>query len=625
MRSVRVGILARLTGSFGVMLALAAAHIVHPTVVRARRGAQAPGGFIEPAAGPSLRPAFDFLKGAAPTPARGPFTFPAPYNTAGIRLTVPEDCGGQDCVRPVGYSYWNNINNHVGRRTMLVFLGLDRRRGGPGPSLFSVDKETGETKNLGPLFPPSSPFSWNSGEGWYFSSTRPDALYMHGGPRLLRYDVQTHVFETVFDVTPAFGPNRYIWQAHSSADDRVHSATLRNSTTYASLGCVAYREDVGRWYFAPSRGGFDECQVDKSGRWLVIKENVDGRYGEDNRIIDLETGEERVLLDEKGAAGHSDLGFGYMVALDNFNRKPGAVRTWRFDRSLDAGEPTTISGQGTVSYHQTEWGTSTGHIALGNAQAGVDPERQVVCSSYASRTGAPRQHEIVCYRLDGSLDVLVVAPTMSDLDAPGGGSQDYDKLPKGNIDVTGEYFVWTANAGTNRLDAYIVRIPAQLLAPAPTWEPVRWVDRVNVSLAGTTLQKSAGCNGCPDAGAASEQQIVSGDVAVRFAASETMTNRFIGFSSTNDSTAPAEILFGLRLRNGNVEVRESGVYRKDVRFAPGDTFEVRIENGVVRYAMNGTVFYTSSGTPSYPLRVDASLLTAGATIDNAMIRQGGSR
>ena len=30
-------------------------------------------------------------------------------------------------------------------------------------------------------------------------------------------------------------------------------------------------------------------------------------------------------------------------------------------------------------------------------------------------------------------------------------------MPKGNLDVTGEYFIWTANAGSPRLDAYIVR------------------------------------------------------------------------------------------------------------------------------------------------------------------------
>ena len=59
-------------------------------------------------------------------PARGVFTFPAPYLTQGIRLTNASDCvGGGDCVNPVGYSYWRNINNHVGSNTMLIVLGMD--------------------------------------------------------------------------------------------------------------------------------------------------------------------------------------------------------------------------------------------------------------------------------------------------------------------------------------------------------------------------------------------------------------------------------------------------------------------------------------------------------------------
>lgn len=608
----------RIVQSIVVCSALAAA-LAAGKITLLAQSPPAPGGFLEPASGPSLRPAMAALS----APGRGRFTFPPPYNTEAVRLTVGDDCGGKDCVKPVGYSYWNNINNHVGSDTMLIFLGLDRRSGGPGPSLFSVHKQTGETTSLGPLFPATSPFSWSSGEGWYFSHTRPHALYMHSGPRLLRYDVQTRAFETVFDATATFGANRYIWQAHSSADDRVHSATLRDTRTYASIGCLAYREDLGQWYFAARVGDFDECQVDKSGRWLVIKENVDGRYNEDNRVIDLETGEERVLLDENGAGGHSDLGFGYMVALDNFNPRPGAVRTWRFDMDVHGGEPiAAVSGQGTISYHHTAWGSGTGHIAHSNARSDVDPERQIACSSYASRSNVPRQNEILCYRLDGTLDTLVVAPTMSSLDAAGGGTLEYNKLPKGNLDVTGEYFIWTANAGTNRLDAYIVRVPTHLLAPAVLWEPVRWTDRVNVTVAGSTLQKTSGCHGCDDAGAASEQRMMSGDVALQFTASEAPTNRIIGFGAGHRTTRLAEVHFGLRLRNGIAEVRESGVYKKDTTFVTGDRFEVRVESGRVHYAKNGAVFYTSIRLPQYPLQVDTSLLSAGATIVDALIKQG---
>src|SRR5262249_41843831 len=162
------------------------------------------------------------------------FTFPAPYNTTAIRLTNPSDCDDSDCVNHVGYSYWRNINNHVGSDTMLIFLTLDQNRGGGGPNLFSYNKVTDAVTNLGPLFDAASRFSRASGEGWYFSATPPTMLYVNLSvtSSLLRYDVITHTFTTVFDVATRpdlFGPNRYIWQFHSSNDDRVHSATLRDA------------------------------------------------------------------------------------------------------------------------------------------------------------------------------------------------------------------------------------------------------------------------------------------------------------------------------------------------------------------------------------------------------------
>jgi hypothetical protein len=65
---------------------------------------------------------------------------------------------------------------------------------------------------------------------------------------------------------------------------------------------------------------------------------------------------------------------------------------------------------------------------------------------------------------------------MTDLNASGGGD-DYGKTPKGNVDVTGKYFLWTSNVGSNRLDAFLVKVPnevlygAQPLAPAKPAKP----------------------------------------------------------------------------------------------------------------------------------------------------------
>src|SRR5213592_4452921 len=71
---------------------------------------------------------------------------------------------------------------------------------------------------------------------------------------------------------------------------------------------------------------------------------------------------------------------------------------------------------------------------------------------------------------------------MTDLDAPGGGG-DYEKAPKGNLDATGQYFIWTTNLGGNRLDAFIVKIPSGLLGSNMNSVPIT---PVPVSVPATT-------------------------------------------------------------------------------------------------------------------------------------------
>src|SRR6476619_2788408 len=79
----------------------------------------APGGFVAADDSPTARPLLSAAQIASFVPARGVFTFPAPYLTQGVRLTNSSDCaGGADCINPVGYSYWRNINNHVGSNVM---------------------------------------------------------------------------------------------------------------------------------------------------------------------------------------------------------------------------------------------------------------------------------------------------------------------------------------------------------------------------------------------------------------------------------------------------------------------------------------------------------------------------
>jgi hypothetical protein len=261
------------------------------------------------------------------------------------------------------------------------------------------------------------------------------------------------------------------------------------------------------------------------------------------------------------------------------------------------------------------------------------------------------------------MSTLVVAPNMVDLNASGGGSDDYWKDPKGNIDVTGEYFIWTSNAGSSRLDAFIVRIPQDKLgvspgAPAPspvsptpttptptTPAPVAptpttpvpttptptapstgnatWMSLVNMSANGAMLTKSGGCSGCPDASVVSQQQI-SGSGTLQFTTDDSSSLRFVGLGSGGIGAVPADINFAIRLQGGVAEVRESGTYQTEIGFGAGDTFSVIVSNGAVTYAKNGAVFYTSTSAATYAVRAIAVFFDPSGTIRNVTIGNGGA-
>jgi hypothetical protein len=414
-----------------------------------------PGGFLEQASdvgdiGRLVDAAF-----VAALPAAGAsFVFPAPYGAEAVRLTDDASCGGEDCVRYVGYSYWRNIDQHEDRGSLYVFLGLDAERGGTGLTLFEVDETTLAVTNRGNPLVGTGLDTNPTGEGSYWSGTRPGVLYVHDWDRILRLDVDTGDLETVVSVSAELGGGVYLWQHHSSDDDAVHSFTVREWGTYADVGCAVYTEATGDLQLFPTLlGGFDECQVDKSGQWLLIKEQVDGVSGEDDGLIELATGDETVLLDEDGAPGHSDAGYGVFVGADNWADEGGTQRLWDF---------ADLAGSGGVVYHDTSWNTSADHLSFGNARPDVPAEDQYACSSRIGGPENPRQSEIICYPLDGRLDVLVVAPVMGDLTSPGGGDA-YARMPKGNVDVTGRWVVLTKNQYGDRLDAFLVRVPGQLL------------------------------------------------------------------------------------------------------------------------------------------------------------------
>ena len=149
---------------------------------------------------------------------------------------------------------------------------------------------------------------------------------------------------------------------------------------------------------------------------------------------------------------------------------------------------------------------------------------------------------------------------------------------------------------------------------------VIWVNSVGCAINGSTLTKTSS-SAWGNAGASSSQIIQSGDGFVEFTANETGLERMTGLSNGDPDQNYTSIGYGIHLNTGGAfYVCEKGTsrgYFGDYR--SGDVFRVAVVSGHVKYSRNGTVFFTSSVTPSYPLLVDAALDGQGSTITNAVI------
>jgi hypothetical protein len=169
-----------------------------------------------------------------------------------------------------------------------------------------------------------------------------------------------------------------------------------------------------------------------------------------------------------------------------------------------------------------------------------------------------------------------------------------------------------------RSDVFLAVMPTK----ATSIQTVSWTSVVNASGPENSLVKTAGCDGCDDAGAVSQQSIASGDGYVEFTAGGTNTTRAAGLGNGNTNTSLADIKFAIVLwLNASAAVYENGSYVVDIgSYNATDVFRVAVEGGVVKYYKNGNLACPPSAlTPTYPLLMDTSLWGAGSPINNAII------
>lgn len=157
--------------------------------------------------------------------------------------------------------------------------------------------------------------------------------------------------------------------------------------------------------------------------------------------------------------------------------------------------------------------------------------------------------------------------------------------------------------------------PSRGTSTGQVWDVrnVVWTSLVNVTASGNTLTKTGGAADW-DAGAISTQTVASGDVFVEWTAVDgASTNAGLGLSfGTNSAASINDVEYWLHANklggqllqvyeNGAVQANNLGIY------LAGDILRVQCINGVVTYAKNGSILYTSSKAPSYPLYVDSTI------------------
>jgi hypothetical protein len=115
------------------------------------------------------------------------------------------------------------------------------------------------------------------------------------------------------------------------------------------------------------------------------------------------------------------------------------------------------------------------------------------------------------------------------------------------------------------------------------------------------------------------QRLIDGDAYVEFAANIQAAVRYIGLSGGNTGASPLELRYAFRLTGSTLEVREHDVLRASSTIVAGDVLRLAIVGNQLRYLKNGTLLYTASVAPVYPMRVDVALLGTGAEFQNVVM------
>jgi RHS repeat-associated protein len=173
------------------------------------------------------------------------------------------------------------------------------------------------------------------------------------------------------------------------------------------------------------------------------------------------------------------------------------------------------------------------------------------------------------------------------------------------------------NTVNSYLGNVVITAPAQPPPQNVTWTNVS----STIQVTGNSIEKVSGTSSWYDAGAVSSQTIAAGDGYMEFTPGDINTMRMCGLGNTDTSVYYADIEYAFFMSfSGDLHIYESGIDRGyNGVYAASDRLKVAVEGGVVKYYRNGSLVYTSTVAPQYPLQVDTSLNTVNSYLGNVVI------
>lgn len=150
-------------------------------------------------------------------------------------------------------------------------------------------------------------------------------------------------------------------------------------------------------------------------------------------------------------------------------------------------------------------------------------------------------------------------------------------------------------------------------------EDVVFTDVANNTVTGNDLIKVASNNNW-DGDAFSTAVVYDGGY-MRTTANETDERRAIGLSTTNDGVDLNSIDYAFYLNNnGTYQIYENGNNVGNFgNYFTGDEFRIYLDNGQVKYLLNGLLVYISTVPPTLPMHVDVSTRDVDATVEDVVI------